>query len=473
MNQSIFDLASTLVSPTYLTQAISSRNNVSALIKDLLAQRRIPEEGWSEETIEMFLREVSLWDSNNFPSQSCVGEREGRCLSSIVSRRHWKLIHGIGRSGDVNAEQPKAAGSSFLLNLTRILVRDLLKNVFGMYNVPKEIVVLPIATGMSIMMGMTAITQMHYSVGQGVDRVNVIWSRIDQKSCIKAMTSNPALKLHIVEQCVNSEGILVTDFEAISALITHLGGSLNIHSIVLTTSTFAPRTPDNVPIISKICHTNDIPLVVNNAYGLQCTKCTHLITEAIRIGGRVDLVVSSTDKNLLVPVGGAILFGPIASRINKIYPGRASISPILDVLITILQIGKRKFIQLLQDRIEMFNYLKSQLATLKNVSILPNSKNNISLALEVKHTEQHIGTQLFMRNISGARFFVQNDTHTTIDQYSFKNFGCHTSVPICKEYLNVACAIGMKKEEIDRFIQQMIKIHKHTENRDSSSLDTC
>ena len=46
-------------------------------------------------------------DSNNFVDNVGVGEREGRVLSSLVARRHYRLAHGIGRSGDIAAEQPK------------------------------------------------------------------------------------------------------------------------------------------------------------------------------------------------------------------------------------------------------------------------------------------------------------------------------------------------------------------------------
>lgn len=35
--------------------------------------------------------------------------------------------HGIGRSGDIMANQPKAAGSSLLLQLTRFLAVSALK----------------------------------------------------------------------------------------------------------------------------------------------------------------------------------------------------------------------------------------------------------------------------------------------------------------------------------------------------------
>ena len=40
-------------------------------------------------------------DSNNFPSNCGVGEREARVFSEAVYRRHFGLCHGIGRSGDL------------------------------------------------------------------------------------------------------------------------------------------------------------------------------------------------------------------------------------------------------------------------------------------------------------------------------------------------------------------------------------
>ncbi len=53
-------------------------------------------------------QEVALMDSNNFVDNVGVGEREARVACELVARRHFRLAHGIGRSGDVAAEQPKA-----------------------------------------------------------------------------------------------------------------------------------------------------------------------------------------------------------------------------------------------------------------------------------------------------------------------------------------------------------------------------
>ena len=457
MNSDILDLASAYASSTYLTQAEGSRLSVTGKFRDLLAQRRLPDDGWSEDAIELFLREISLWDSNNFPGKSAVGEREGRCFSRIVQRRHWSLTHGIGRSGDVNAEQPKAAGSSFLLTLTKVLVRDVLKNMCGISRVPKEIVVLPVATGMGLMLGMTAVSQLH----RDTNRRNVIWSRIDQKSCIKSMTFDPSLTVHCVEQTYAHDG-LVTDVGGIKTLITSLGAD-TIHSIVLTTSTFAPRTPDDVPSVAVLCKDNNIPLVVNNAYGLQCTKCCHLINEAIRVG-RLDLVVQSTDKNFGVPVGGSILFGPLAERVNAIYPGRASLSPILDLLITLLELGRNDLKKLFDERREMLHYMRAQLAEISEVRVLDIPANQISLAVASERfpelLDEELGSELFMRNVSGSRVFVRSDKVKMIDQglQPLKNFGCHSSDSQFDTYINVACAVGSTKRDVDRFVSRFKQV---------------
>ena len=87
-------------------QAIKTR---SGLIKTVLSQRRLPEDGWDDELVKLFLHEIAMMDTNNFPGNAGVGEREGRVLSSIVRSRHFGLAHGIGRSGDISAVQPKVS----------------------------------------------------------------------------------------------------------------------------------------------------------------------------------------------------------------------------------------------------------------------------------------------------------------------------------------------------------------------------
>lgn len=53
------------------------------------------------------VQDVASMDSNNFLDNIGVGEREARVACGLVAKRHYRLAHGMGRSGDVAAEQPK------------------------------------------------------------------------------------------------------------------------------------------------------------------------------------------------------------------------------------------------------------------------------------------------------------------------------------------------------------------------------
>jgi hypothetical protein len=63
-----------------------------------------------ELSIELLLHECAALDSNNFLNSAGVGEREGRLLCPLVARRHFRLSHGLGRSGDLAEVQPKVGG---------------------------------------------------------------------------------------------------------------------------------------------------------------------------------------------------------------------------------------------------------------------------------------------------------------------------------------------------------------------------
>jgi len=51
-------------------------------------QRKWPEEGWDDTTIEMFLADLAQMDSNNFPGNCGIGEREAR----IASGKEYSLL---------------------------------------------------------------------------------------------------------------------------------------------------------------------------------------------------------------------------------------------------------------------------------------------------------------------------------------------------------------------------------------------
>ncbi|KAB1282123.1 O-phosphoseryl-tRNA selenium transferase, partial [Camelus dromedarius] len=315
--------------------------NVCTFLKKIFFKGKCPEDGWDESTLELFLHELAIMDSNNFLGNCGVGEREGRVASALVARRHYRFIHGIGRSGDIAAVQPKAAGSSLLNKITNSLVLDIIK-LAGVHTVTNCFVV-PMATGMSLTLCFLTLRHKRPKAKY------IIWPRIDQKSCFKSMIT-AGFEPVVIENVLEGDE-LRTDLKAVEAKVQELGPDyiLCVHS---TTSCFAPRVPDRLEELAVICANYDIPHIVNNAYGVQSSKCMHLIQQGARVG-RIDAFVQSLDKNFMVPVGGAIIAGfndSFIQEISKMYPGRASASPSLDVLITLLSLGSNGYKKLLKER---------------------------------------------------------------------------------------------------------------------------
>ena len=60
--------------------------------------------------VELVLNLLACMDSDNDGHRVGLGEREGRVYSDVVASRSFHFCHGIGRSGDLTAEQPKAPG---------------------------------------------------------------------------------------------------------------------------------------------------------------------------------------------------------------------------------------------------------------------------------------------------------------------------------------------------------------------------
>ena len=147
-----------IVSPNYVRAGRDARRVRENLVDTLLSQRRMPKRGWDEQTIEVLVQELAMLDSNNFVDQAGVGEREARIFSGLVARRHARLGHGIGRAGDLTAEQPKAAGSSILFKLTNYMALDALK-IAG-FSTASKCVVVPMATGLSVAVSLLSLKKL-------------------------------------------------------------------------------------------------------------------------------------------------------------------------------------------------------------------------------------------------------------------------------------------------------------------------
>ncbi|KAL3154047.1 hypothetical protein ABBQ32_013593 [Trebouxia sp. C0010 RCD-2024] len=464
MNAANLSLASSLVSSAYIQQGQQALAARSKLVTSLLSQRRMPVHGWDDATIEMLLQDIASMDSNNFLDNVGVGEREARVACSLVAKRHYRLAHGMGRSGDVAAEQPKAAGSSLLVKLTNILTKHALL-MAGMLEV-EAVTVLPVATGMAVTLTLLAMKAARPKTAH-----YVLWPRIDQQTCLKAVVS-AGLEPIVIQNLLLGDQ-LSTDMEAIVAQVEKLGAA-NIVCVVSTTSCFAPRGADKVVEIAKLCSNAGIGHIINNAYGVQSAALCKLITSASR-KGRVDAVVQSTDKNFMVPVGGAVIAaGPNSSlveAVNKNYPGRASLSPLLDLLMTLLHWGQQGWERVLHDREELFTYAKQQLdqvAAELGEKVLNTPANPISLAVTLTRLHparencveqvgaKHVsffGSMLFKRSVSGTRVVARGITKQ-VAGIDFEGFGAHCNA-YPHDYLTVAAAVGTSQEEILTFVAKL------------------
>jgi O-phospho-L-seryl-tRNASec:L-selenocysteinyl-tRNA synthase len=356
MNEESFKIASTLIDKKYVEQSQQAMFKRQKLYQTLLSQRSLPENGWDDVSINVFLDQMSQMDYNNQLGTVGVGEREGRIFSSLVSQRHFYLAHGIGRSGDLTEDQPKASGSSLIYTLCNLLVCHALKLAGA--QLTKKAIVVPMCTGMSLSLVIRAlalkIKQEDAQAKRSTNRKYIIWSRIDQKTCLKCIQTagyEPVvIELVHPTDDVNKDA-LVTNLEKMESQINHIGPE-NILCVLSTTSCFAPRIPDKVVAIAKLCKKYNIGHVVNNAYGVQCRKTMSQISAAMS-QGTLDAYVQSTDKNFMVPVGGSVVASNNVSFIDEIagtYAGRASMSPILDVFITLLSMGVNGWNHLLQER---------------------------------------------------------------------------------------------------------------------------
>jgi hypothetical protein len=114
--------------------------------------------------------------------------------------------------------------------------------------------------------------------------------------------------------------------------------------------------------VARLCAATDVPHIINNAYGIQSAQICARVTRACRVG-RVDAIIQSTDKNFMVPVGGAVLTAPtnrpqLVEAVSSAYPGRASASAHIDLAITLLHWGRSGWLKALAEREALFTYMQ-------------------------------------------------------------------------------------------------------------------
>jgi len=390
----------------------------------LFEQRRVPEEGWEDDVIDFLFTLLSWMDTDKDPKGVRIGEREARVSSPFISKLAHGFCHGVGRSGNITAPQPKAAGTSLIYFFTNKLALDMLQRA-GAPNL-KSACVLPLATGMTI--GLAAAV-----AGDDTRKREVVYPRVDHRSPLKGMQL-VRMKVKIVDAEILGDAVRVPTNKLSEAV------SEETAAIVSTTTFFPPREPDDVKAIAKLAADEDIFHIINNAYGVQSRRIMKLIQGAID-AGRVDLVVQSTDKNFLTPVGGSIVASPnssFAEKVSKMYAGRASAAPIIQFLAAMLSLGIKGYEVLRDEQERNRDFLEKCLKEVaeKHSERLLNVFNPIAVAMTLaNHEAKKVGYNMYTLRVTGPRVLEETDFGVCCRKYH-------------SPYITMNAAIGSTEKDI-------------------------
>ncbi|MDH4214697.1 MAG: O-phosphoseryl-tRNA(Sec) selenium transferase, partial [Candidatus Thorarchaeota archaeon] len=207
------------------------------------------------------------------------------------------------------------------------------------------------------------------------------------------------------------------------------------------TTFFPPRESDPVKVIARLCADHDIPLIVNNAYGVQSQDTMAQLRSAID-AGRVDAVVQSSDKNFLSPVGGSIVVSPKPSVIEwtgDTYAGRATAAPVVQTLSALLSLGLDRYKDLQKQQLANLAILKQRLqevAESHGQRVLA-VKNPVAYATTMNGLDvRGIGARLYNARVTGPRAVEAGDFGSCVDSYPHS-------------YIVMNAAIGVRREDIE------------------------
>ncbi|MFX1375364.1 MAG: O-phosphoseryl-tRNA(Sec) selenium transferase [Promethearchaeota archaeon] len=416
-------------------------------IKTLFEQKNVPLDSWSDEQIEFLLQTLSNMDTDKDSNAARVGEREARIVSKLHLKTSAGFCHGVGRSGFLTAPQPKAPGGSIMYEISNYLARDILRN-FGLPNI-KQAIVVPLCTGMSLALTLGALR-----LGREDTYLNskktVVVPQIDHKSLIKSIELM-GFKPRIIKGKIFGDAVRIP----VEDIETNI--DKDCYAIISLSSFFPPREPDNLKEISKIAQEKGKKHIIINAYGVQCPEWMKLIRSAID-AGRVDAIIQSTDKNFLTPVGGALIASPIQENITKIsqaYAGRASATPIVNFLISMLSLGINGYKKYIEDQQQNRKLLEEKLAIIaKNINErILDIYNPVAVALSLENLNEEnlsaIGGALYNLRVTGPRVYnpKENAFGTCCENYT-------------TPYIVMNAAIGSKREDIILAVERFEKAYK-------------
>jgi len=399
-------------------------NNFLKPIQNLFEQKNVPQKPWSESQIEFLLQTLSNMDTDKDDKASRVGEREARIASSIQLKTSAGFCHGVGRSGFLTAPQPKAPGGSIMYELSNYLALNFLKK-FGLPNVKKAIVV-PLCTGMSLSLCLGALRP-DWDDDKLLNKRTVIVPQVDHNALIKAFALIGA-KMKIVKGKKFGDAV-------------------------------------RIPIdkeISKFAKEHDLVHIVINAYGVQSPEWMNLI----RIGldaGRIDAIIQSTDKNFLTPIGGAVIASPsedVITKISQSYAGRASATPVVNFLISMLSLGIEGYQQLLDEQQQNRKLLEEKLRIVaeKNNEKIFDVFNPVAVAMSLNNLKKEqlyaLGGALYNLRVTGPRVYNPEE----------KTFGT-CCADFTTPYIVLNAAIGVNSNDIISAVERFEKAYTQINSR--------
>jgi O-phospho-L-seryl-tRNASec:L-selenocysteinyl-tRNA synthase len=169
----------------------------------------------------------------------------------------------------------------------------------------------------------------------------------------------------------------------------------------------------------------------------------------------------------------------VIDNVGKVYPGRASSSPIVDLFITLLSMGLNGYQRLLTQRTNMAESFQSNLRTIAEkhgerlldcpantisfgitldnlVAARPkrDDESDANYTLSVGKDVSMLGAMLFSRCVSGTRVVPRGVVKRMGAEEEFVGFGSSTN-DYQHDYMTAACAIGVSGSELEEFYRRL------------------
>ena len=132
--------------------------------------------------------------------------------------------------------------------------------------------------------------------------------------------------------------------------------------------------------------------------------------------------------------------------------------------------GKNKYKELIKERKEKYKILIKEMENIANKygeKVIAMNGNKISILFTLKNIVEksgnkdakEIGSMCFNRQISGVRIITSsNGEKKNVGGYDFLNYGSSCDDYKYLPYMTFSCAIGIKDEEIEGFVNKIDKI---------------